>query len=562
MPTLQGSPNFTHLGPDDFPITLEAILTDYCGSGKPSFQWSSSNDNVTFSNPNARTTELNCDNLPTWGSLSLSVETEFDGYCLVSYLNPTYGTSNTPWCELTIHGPDTIVINEQGECAQGEDGIVPINVSVVSDVVTSGTIRVEIDGASLHGRLWTSRSREEIVNGSWSESFCDEREISHTFYFEAQSASDAYKQGRIAATWLPTGGGADSKALELTVVSVKCEPINNGQSPNGILCSSGVVSQGGRFDYRIQLAPSDYPSDKIRWSASNSKVQFVGGNMGNSITLQNVNNDVDGTLSSDIVIAEIGDQRVAGPAIPIKVCSKVTRIALHPYVVIDEVSADVEVEDYLSRLLPEVNKIFSQVGVVFYKASDVSKIVSNSYLDIDNNDNAHTELWRLAAGSQQGIPICLVRSIRDAYRTQRILGKYDGFGVLLCAGELTAQVLAHELGHAAGWSDIYSEDATGVLISEMPSKVRLPDDWSACGDIGYYGASTSQTVLIGRLLMCGTAGSGHVDIPCGSIYGCQHFLRYESISDAHPRLVSEEGLINVGWSGMNMAFTGEQNEEE
>ena len=149
MPTLQGSPGFTHLGPDDFPITLEAVLADYCGSETPAFQWSGSNDNVTFSNPNAQTTELNCDNLPSWDSLSLSVEANLGGYCFTSYLNPNYGRNPDPQVYVTVNGSSHVWVNRPAD----ESNVRHFSVSILSDIPTNGTFSVSFVGSQEHVRV-------------------------------------------------------------------------------------------------------------------------------------------------------------------------------------------------------------------------------------------------------------------------------------------------------------------------------------------------------------------------------------------------------------------------
>lgn len=314
--------------------------------------------------------------------------------------------------------------------------------------------------------------------------------------------------------------------------------------------------------YRVMVLPSSYPDNGIVWTASHGAISFVGGNVGRTVTVA-VSDPVDGLKEISASIGTtFGSRHAQGPAMPIKISPTMTTVALYPYVVVDETSsAASEPVDYLSGLLPEINRIFSQAGVRFVKGANVQQIFNSEYLDIDNNGNASAGLWSLTEDVRSGIRLCLIRSIPDAYRGQRILGKREGGGILLCADGLTAQVLAHELGHAAGWDDVYYDDEHGVVMGSALTKAFMPDDWNASGNIGHYSASMNHAAIIDRLLMCGVAGDNHVDIPCGEIYGYSHFLRYESLAE-EPHMASSLGLINVGWSGLNRNFTGEIADEE
>ena len=112
MPTLQGSPDVAHLGPNSFPVTFAAILADYCGDEVPTFQWSASSEDVQFSNPNAQTTTVTCASLPSWGSLFMSVQANLGWYSLYSYLYPTYGTNETPQVSLSVRAPKVVFVND------------------------------------------------------------------------------------------------------------------------------------------------------------------------------------------------------------------------------------------------------------------------------------------------------------------------------------------------------------------------------------------------------------------------------------------------------------------
>lgn len=83
--------------------------------------------------------------------------------------------------------------------------------------------------------------------------------------------------------------------------------------------------------------------------------------------------------------------------------------------------------------------------------------------------------------------------------------------------------LAHELGHACGWPDLYIQYKDQPSISGLTSATRLPDDWNnGPGPAEYYDRYQTQALLLTHLLMYGYPQGGR-DIPSGSVYGVYSF---------------------------------------
>lgn len=94
MPTLQGSPDVSHIYPEDLPMSFNAVLSDYCGSGTVTYCWSSPDGNIHYSSPNSSTTQVTVNSIPSWSENSISVEATLSGYTLFSYLDIIIGYLN------------------------------------------------------------------------------------------------------------------------------------------------------------------------------------------------------------------------------------------------------------------------------------------------------------------------------------------------------------------------------------------------------------------------------------------------------------------------------------
>ena len=82
-------------------------------------------------------------------------------------------------------------------------------------------------------------------------------------------------------------------------------------------------------------------------------------------------------------------------------------------------------------------------------------------------------------------------------------------------------VLAHEIGHACGWHDIYCKNG-GSIVAQLREGLRqswMPLDWSNGTGCRFYDPLLSQYQVIQRLLMFGEGSNVKCDIPSGGVYG-------------------------------------------
>ena len=110
------------------------------------------------------------------------------------------------------------------------------------------------------------------------------------------------------------------------------------------------------------------------------------------------------------------------------------------------------------------------------------------------------------------------------------------FGIVLSTNA-TSMVLAHELGHAFGCTDIYhAKKMNGVLTKlqdKTLNKTNAFYDWNNGSGARYYNPKKNQSNLICSLIMCGYAFPYVGDLSFDSIYGLT----------SH----GEEGLVDVGF---------------
>ncbi len=138
LPWLCGSPDVAHIGPND-EVTFSAILSDYCRADEVAFHWTAS-DGLTLSTPNAQSTSVAVDSMPSWASASASVTATFGERSLTSYLDfLSYGTNATPQVHMSLNVPEAILLNSNEVDAAK---IAPVSWSFSADVPTSGTVRV------------------------------------------------------------------------------------------------------------------------------------------------------------------------------------------------------------------------------------------------------------------------------------------------------------------------------------------------------------------------------------------------------------------------------------
>ncbi len=139
MPLFYGSPDVTHLGPDDGSLTFTANFSDCRVEPTASYSWTASTG-LVIDSPNTKVTQIFADSMPSWAQALISVTATIGGHELRSDLNGfSFGMNDSPQIHLSLDVPDAILLNSnEVDVAK----IAFAGWSFSSDVPTSGVVTV------------------------------------------------------------------------------------------------------------------------------------------------------------------------------------------------------------------------------------------------------------------------------------------------------------------------------------------------------------------------------------------------------------------------------------
>lgn len=163
----------------------------------------------------------------------------------------------------------------------------------------------------------------------------------------------------------------------------------------------------------------------------------------------------------------------------------------------------------ISNMVVDVNRVFRQVAMSFEVESCVRTNDFALQVIYDTNTTQRAKVYALLPNGN-GLKLFFVNRI-DGDR----VAFWNPYGIII-EKSATFKDVAHEIGHACGLEDIYSEYIGSNFVIEVSgpiSKARMPDDW------GRYSSDTDQGEFVKRLLMYGINDRKGVDIPYGDVDG-------------------------------------------
>ncbi len=234
-PRFCGSPDVAHIGPDDSPLEFTAVLSDWCRMNDAvSFRWSAS-DGLTIASPDAQTTEVTVDEMPSWAEASISVTATLGGHELTSSLEGlSYGTNDTPQVHLSLNLPKAVLLN-RNETSMKK--IATVGWSFASDVPTSGVVTVSCESGG-------NKINAAGLVGTWDI----EKTSSVETTLEGIATSDALGDVVFRAEFV-SDGRTNVVADSLTVIETKNILIPSAPS------SGLVVLTNTPIDMRLDCEP-------------------------------------------------------------------------------------------------------------------------------------------------------------------------------------------------------------------------------------------------------------------------------------------------------------------
>lgn len=514
MPTLQGSPDVSHLGPNSFPMTFAAVLADYCGDVVPTFHWSASSEDIKFDNSNAQTTTVSYASLPSWRSLSMTVQANLGWYSLYSYLYPTYGTNETPQVSVSLCCQSVMFVNDDHR----ESRCYRITASVRSDVVTNGHLRV-VHSGDTDPEFFSDKgvNRVQLLN----QEFSDDNEFSANVYMSCLKCG----RGNIIVECTMADGELIASTNSYRIIEPVCKLVTSDMdSSYDTYVNPARLVYGQSSIIRVGVEGGDFAANDVRWSVVGPAT--IRTNQWDLVVTPSSTNEpvaVCAAFNDDIEQPIIVLPTVAKRVIPVK-----GFVVSHP----EDVNVDA---DAIRYMVDWANIVYRQVGVEFVVTNVIHNVGSEELWDLTFtkfiedagerrqvlSDEALSLLNTYTAGDC--IEIYLVGGIKDCEAPShgmRPAAVWTPMGIFVQNGCYTA--LPHELGHALGLSDCYDHVGT-IELPALHEPVRAAqfshknqDFYGGAIGRGFYGKRDTRESVIKRLLMYGISCGGS-DIPFGAI---------------------------------------------
>ena len=309
-----------------------------------------------------------------------------------------------------------------------------------------------------------------------------------------------------------------SVSKTITTVAIDAEAICTEVDSSGFVVNPISIPIGETATFRVKVFPSSVPNSHIEWRIVNGSgnVQVVGSRYGRELKLR-------GTAAGDVNLrVEITGYNGPAPMFKTTVMRE-TAVPVVAWIVCrdDGSSPAVSAAD-VQTLVEQANILFRQICISCY-VHQVSFTNKTEWMDLPEPETPDfSEKFQNmieVANPTNGIEVHFVNSIGNTLG----VNARNNNGMVLCASA-SAEVFAHETGHAMGRHDIYCwhPDTTKTVTGDV-RKAWCPDDWTGNDERGFYpdADSLTQSNLIERLVMCGIKSPGQRDFSWGNVHGIQ-----------------------------------------
>ena len=524
LPFFFGSPDVSHIGPENDAQTFTANFADCRQLPVASYLWTAS-DGLTVHSPNAQTTQITVDSMPSWAQASVSVAATIGDHELNSYLDGlTYGTNDTPQVSLGINAPQAMFVNDDGDVAGvgkdyeisgihvNDDDIIPVTITLHSDVPTNGTIAVR--PFIRDGHLWKDASRTNEVILEELISVSESRDVSIAYFLECEYQSYRYNSDQIQVVWSDNAGHTQQIVHQFTAVDCIAEPITSERVTVGgvqYVVNPCCAIIGSNTFMRVRVAPNDIPNDLISWRVVQGTASFPNGNTGRDVVV------VAGGEENDTVILEVDIAGCPGnrPRFEL-LTTHFTDVLIYPYLIVGAPGAEL-LQEQLNQKLEVVNMIYRQVGLRFI-AAPIQIIDNYKWSKFGLAVRAVGRAIRDYEHKTDGVEVYFIGGSADIVDYDcKALGRANSDGVVI-ACNASGIALAHEIGHVCRLADVYIDKE----CQEQYSPLRItwmPDDWSNGTGSRYYEPGKCPLDVLPQILMFGVENDVHIDIPRGSVRG-------------------------------------------
>ena len=273
LPFFFGSPDVSHIGPEDDEQTFTANFAD-CRQLPAAFYLWTASDGLTVHSPNAQTTLITVDSMPSWAQASVSVTATIGDHELNSYLDGfTYGTNDTPQVHLALNVPEGIV------CGGGRQSMVA---TFHSDVETNGCVALRCVSGLDKIEMWSAASNGVLV----ASSNCWAVTRSHTFTCYLQGKVQSDLEGvEFEYKFIPDEGDVRAATAKSTVFECYAQSIDNTHISGLNVVNPSFLNPQSNAVFRVQVRPETIPSSKIQWSVRAGAATFPSGNTGMEVNV-------------------------------------------------------------------------------------------------------------------------------------------------------------------------------------------------------------------------------------------------------------------------------------
>jgi pimeloyl-ACP methyl ester carboxylesterase len=479
------------------------------------------------------------------------------------------------------------------------DDLAEVSLSVIPEGLDTGTVELALETDESRIKVYADPEKMEELTFplSWDLVFDT---VPEKLYIEGFKFSEEVDDVRLKLSYVGTDSqNLDSKLIEsqlfLTVPQIVVEPINSDTVE--AVNASGIV-MGQRNEFRCLVNPVTIPEESIVWSSVNGRVSFIL-DTGRRVFVAGSSEGEDSLV--------VGIEGFMGPAprIDLHVFQSVSEVDVRAFIVARSATGEGAVirPNEIPDMLAAVSEYYDHVGIEFRLAGEVTYLASPHYtvtggenwMDVDTNNSfaVPRSIWSTESNTG-GIEMYFVRTI-DGGLTKglnRSAGTVDS-GILVATrdriprrpaepndpiltpaqvalepeddtledAQLYPATVAHELGHACGFVDLYTSRAfptwgveTEFSPTAPPRKEWIPFDWGSSSEqFSYYPHDVNHVDLIQRLLMHGVLIRGELrplntDIPFGYVFA-SFLVGEESTGIAAPLPVRGQGSVGIKGPG-------------